>query len=108
MQIQSTAEFETKVIKNPKPVLVDFFAQWCGPCKRLAPVLEELSQEMQDKLDIFKIDVDQVPELAERYNVSSIPALIIFERGQEIASQIGAFSKSDLQKWLKVKVKALA
>lgn len=83
-----TSEFDEKVLKNEKTVIVDFFATWCGPCKMQAPVLEEFS-EKADYVEIYKVDVDQEGELAQKYGIMSIPTLIVFKDGTEYKKHIG-------------------
>jgi thioredoxin 1 len=90
------ASFEEDVLKSTGPVLVDFWAQWCGPCKMIAPVLEELAEEYAGKLKIVKLDVDANPVTAPKYNVKGIPTLIIFKNGNVEAKKVGALSKSQL------------
>lgn len=91
--------FEAEVIKSEKPVLVDFWAQWCGPCKMIAPVLDEISSERQD-VKIVKIDVDENQELAQKYGIRSIPTMYLFKDGNVEATKMGAGSKSALSSWL--------
>ncbi len=88
--ILTDAEFEEKVLQNELPVLVDFWAEWCGPCKMIAPFLEQLADEMKGKVDIAKIDVDQNSKYAEKFGVRSIPCLILFKGGEQVDSVVGA------------------
>lgn len=88
--------FETEVTKSNIPVLIDFWAQWCGPCKALAPILEELSATYEGKLKIVKLDVDQNPSTPPKFGVRGIPTLILFKDGQPKATQVGLMSKADL------------
>lgn len=88
--------FDQLVLKSEKPVLTDFWAVWCAPCKMIAPVLEELAREYKDQLTIAKLDVDHNPNTAIRYGVHSIPTLILFKNGQEQMRLIGAMSKERL------------
>ena len=84
-----------------RPVLVDFWAEWCGPCKAIGPSLEELSDEMSDKLKIVKINVDENPSTSQNYSIRSIPALMIFKDGQKISEKMGALPKSALETWIR-------
>lgn len=92
------SQFEQKVIKADKPVLVDFFAEWCGPCKMLAPMIEEISKEVEGKAHVFKVDVDKNPALANKYQVMSIPTLVFFKDGKVTNQLVGTISKEDLIK----------
>ena len=87
-------------ISAPVPVVVDFWAPWCGPCKAIAPSLEELSEEMASKLKIVKINVDENPSISQTYSIRSIPALMIFKDGEKISEKMGALPKSALQSWV--------
>jgi len=91
-------QFEQKVIKADKPVLVDFFAEWCGPCKMLSPIIEEVSKEIEGKAYVYKVDVDQNPALANKFQVMSVPTLIFFKEGKIFNQLIGTISKEDLIK----------
>ena len=88
--------FETDVLKNDKPVLVDYWAEWCGPCKMVAPVLEAIAEEHGDKLDIVKLNVDENPKVTQKYNIMNIPTLGVFSNGEVVMELVGARSKSAL------------
>jgi thioredoxin 1 len=92
--------FDEEVINATGPVLVDFWATWCGPCKMIAPVLEELAGEYEGKLKIVKLDVDANPETAPKFNVKGIPTLIIYKNGNAEARKVGALSKSQLSAFI--------
>ncbi len=97
MAVQITeAEFEQKVLTASKPVLVDFFATWCGPCKVMAPILEEVAQGVKDAAEIYKVDVDQAFTLAQRYNIMSVPTLLVFENGAVSKQFVGVTPKQVL------------
>ncbi len=93
----SEDKFEDKVIKSDKPVIVDFYADWCGPCKMMAPVMEELSEEYGSKMSFFKCDVDANGGIAQKYNIMSIPAIFIFQNGEIIKKFVGAQSRKSLE-----------
>ena len=92
--------FKTDVLDSKQPVLVDFWAEWCGPCKAIAPSLEELSDKMANKLKIVKINVDENPSISQTYSIRSIPALMIFKDGEKISEKMGALPKSALESWV--------
>lgn len=99
MQVASNhKESFGEIIKGDIPVLVDFTATWCGPCKMMKPVLEQLHQQMGDKLRIIKIDIDQSPTAASAYNVQSVPTLLLFQRGKTLWRQSGVLQASQLEK----------
>lgn len=99
-QVISSSEFESKVLQADKPVMVDFFATWCGPCKRLAPVIDELTGELAGKAEVYKLDIDQSPDVAARYKVNSVPTIMVFEGGQVKAKTVGAVPKQQLLQML--------
>ena len=94
------ADFQADVLDSQTPVLVDFWAAWCGPCKAIAPVLEDLSQEYEGKVKIVKVDVTSCEETAVKYNIRNIPALLIFKNGEVVAQQVGAAPKSKLVEFI--------
>ncbi len=92
------ASFTSDVLQSDKPVLVDFWAEWCGPCKKVAPVLDELSKQFGDKIEIVKLNIDENPKTTRDYGVMSIPTLTVFKGGQPVQSVVGAQPKSSLTK----------
>ncbi|HEX4973177.1 MAG TPA: thioredoxin [Steroidobacteraceae bacterium] len=100
----SDATFEEDVVKARRPVLIDFWAEWCGPCKAITPMLNELAQEYRDKVTIVKLNVDENPKISQRFNVRSIPTLILFKNGQVEGQKVGAPRKSDLVAFLDSKL----
>ncbi|MBI3441008.1 MAG: thioredoxin [Proteobacteria bacterium] len=100
MKIVTSEDFETEVLKSDKPVLVDFFATWCPPCKALSPILETIAAEKADSLKIVKVDVDASPEIAAQYYIKSMPTLLMVRDGEVIAKTIGAAPKSEVVKWI--------
>ena len=94
------ASFATDVLENSKPVLVDFWADWCGPCKMIAPALEEISDELADSVEIVKVDIMENTDTASQFGVQSIPLMILFKDGQPVAQKLGAAPKTQLKSWL--------
>lgn len=88
--------FEAEVLKSNLPVLVDFWAEWCGPCRMISPIVEEIAKDLQGKLKVAKVNVDEAQELAARFNIMSIPTLLIFKKGQPVEQMVGAMSKDQL------------
>ena len=101
MEQVNDTNFEQEVLKSEKPVLVDFFAVWCGPCRQMLPVADELSQEMVDVVKIVKLDVDEAEQVATKYDIQSIPTMILFKNGQKAAEHHGACTKAELIDWIK-------
>jgi len=96
----SDASFQKDVLEAERPVLVDFWAEWCAPCKMIAPSLDELSDEMADQLTIAKVNIDENPNTPMSYSVRGIPTLLIFKGGEVIAEKVGTVQKSQLQAWI--------
>lgn len=92
--------FEADVLKADKPVLVDYWAPWCGPCKMIAPILDDVAQELADKVQIVKVDVDQHPDLAAKYSIRGVPTLMLFNQGQSVAIKVGAVNKTQLNQFI--------
>ena len=97
VEVQNKDDFVETVINSDKPVLVDFWAEWCGPCKQISPRLEELANKYSENLTVCKVNVDENRELAIEYNIRSIPALIIFKSGEMVDNLIGAVSLEELE-----------
>ncbi|MGA8800573.1 MAG: thioredoxin [Pseudolabrys sp.] len=96
----SDASFESDVLKSAEPVVVDFWAEWCGPCRMIGPALEEIAGQLGDKIKIVKLNVDENPQTAAKYGIQSIPTLMIFKDGQMASRQIGAAPKQKLEQWI--------
>jgi len=94
------ASFDSDVLKAGKPVLVDFWAEWCGPCRAIAPALEDIAGDLKEKLTVAKINIDENPGTPQKYNVRGIPTLILFKNGQVAAMKVGALPKNKLQEWV--------
>jgi len=96
----SDASFADDVLKSDKPVLVDFWAEWCGPCKQIGPALEDISEDMGDRIKIAKVNIDESPDTPGKFHVRGIPTLMIFKEGQVVATKVGAMTKSKLTEWV--------
>ena len=93
-------DFTQKVINSSGPVLIDFWADWCGPCRMLTPIIEELSQEMADKIKVVKMNIDENPETPSSLGIRSIPTMMIFKDGKQIAARSGVLPKNSIQEWI--------
>ena len=98
------ASFQKDVIEAGKPVVVDFWAEWCGPCRMIAPALEELSTEFGEKLTVAKINIDENPQVPMKYGVRGIPTLMIFQNGQVAATKVGALPKTKIKEWIEASI----
>ena len=100
----SDASFESDVLKSAEPVVVDFWAEWCGPCRMIAPALEEIAGQLGDKVKIVKLNVDENPDTAAKYGIMSIPTLLMFKNGEISSRQVGAAPKQKLEQWINTAV----
>jgi len=99
--VVSDANFDQEVLKSAEPVVVDFFAEWCGPCKAMAPALEQVAADMKGKVKVAKLDVDQNPEVTQKYTIQAMPTLMIFKDGKVAAQRVGALvQKKQLADWI--------
>ena len=104
VQAVSDKDFEKEVVGAEGPVLVDFWAEWCGPCKNLMPIIEEVATELTGKIKVVKVNIDESPEAPTKYGVRGIPTLMVFKDGKVVDTRVGGMPKSQLSEWLAGKV----
>lgn len=100
----SLDNFDNEISSSNTPVLVDFWAEWCGPCKMLGPILEEISVDLKDKLQVVKVNLDENQDLAMKFSIRSIPTLLLFKKGELLDMKVGLLPKSDLEEWIQSKI----
>ncbi|MGD9638831.1 MAG: thioredoxin [Alphaproteobacteria bacterium] len=105
MQEINDTTFEAEVLNEKTNVLVDFWAEWCGPCRQLGPVLEEVSKELEGKVKIVKMNIDHAPETPTKYGIRGIPTMILFKDGQQVSTKVGALPKTQILQWLNSEIK---
>lgn len=103
----SDSTFEQDVLNADKPVLLDFWAEWCGPCKMIAPVLDAIAEEYKDRLRVVKLNIDENPQTPPKYNIRGIPTLLLFRDGAVAAQQVGAVSKAQLQSFIESNIQSI-